>query len=219
MRPASWSPLRGLEPTPAEARRWLSDELHRSDYSNPWLDSALRWIGDQLAKLLDGVNELANSGFSFVVTLLVALVTIAILAWVLPKVRRESTVARKDGGVLVDPTITSSTYRKLAAQAFADGRYDDAVLDGFRAIAKDTSDRMLLDDAPGRTAHEISLGLAQPFPQLAERLAHCANLFDAVRYGHRRATADQAGQVLRLDAELATTRPMLLSSPIQNASV
>ena len=219
MRPAGWSPLRGLEPTPAEARKWLSDELHRSDYRSPWLDSALGWIRDQLTRLLDGVNGLANSGFSLLVTLLVAVVAIAILGWVLPKMRREAVVARRDGAVLVDPTITSSSYRRLATQAYAEGRYDDAVVDGFRAIAKDASDRTLLDDSPGRTAREVSLGLARPFPQLAERLANCANVFDAVRYGHRGATADQAGQVLGLDSELARTRPMLLSSPLQDASV
>ena len=209
MTPASWSPHRGLDPTPAEARRWLSDELHGSDYHDPWLDSAIRWILDQIGKLLDGANHLANSGLSPVITVLVALVAIALVVWVLPKVRREPFLDRPGGPVLVDPTITASTYRNLAARAFADGRYDDAVLDGFRAIAKDMSDRTLLDDAPGRTAHEVSLELAQPFPDHARRLAQSADIFDAVRYGHRRATADQAGQVLQLDAELVKTRPVL----------
>lgn len=219
MTPASWSPLRGLDPQPAEARKWLSDELQRSDYRNPWLDSAVRWLMDQLAKLFEGANKLANSGVSLVVTVLLALVTIAILVWVIPRVRRDSVVGHREGAVLLDPTIAAGTYRGLAARAFADGRYDDAVLDGFRAIAKDTSDRTLLDDSPGRTAHEVSLGLARPFPDLAERLVQSANVFDAVRYGHRRATADQAGQVLRLDAELVNTRPVLLTSPLQHASV
>ena len=103
--------------------------------------------------------------------MLVALVVIALLVWVLPKVRRESVVGRADGAVLEDLTITARTYRDRAAQAFKDGRYDEAVLDGFRAIAKDMSDRTLLDDAPGRTAHEVSLSLAQPFPDHAARLA------------------------------------------------
>jgi Domain of unknown function (DUF4129) len=208
---ASWSPLRGLDPSPAEARKWLSDELHRSDYHNPWLESSLRWIFGQLSKLLDGANKLANSGLSVVVTVLVALVAITLLVWVLPKVRREPVVAHPDGAVIVDPTITAGTYRDLAARALADGRYDAAVLEGFRAIAKDMSDRTLLDDAPGLTAHEVSLELSRPFPDFAGRLSQSANLFDAVRYGHRSATQDQAGQVLRLDSELAKARPVLLA--------
>jgi Domain of unknown function (DUF4129) len=214
MTPASWSPLRSLDPSPAEARKWLSDELHRSDYHNPWLDSALRWIVDQLTKLLDGANKLANGGLSLVVTLLVALVTIALLVWVLPKVRREPVVGHPDGAVIVDPTITAGSYRDLAARALADGRYDAAVLEGFRATAKDMSDRTLLDDAPGLTAHEVSLELSRPFPDFAGRLAQSANLFDAVRYGHRSATKDGAAQVLRLDSELAKARPVLLALPL-----
>jgi hypothetical protein len=215
MTPASWSPLRSLDPSPAEARKWLSDELHRSDYHNPWLDSALRWTFDQIAKLLDGANKLANGGLSPVVTLLVALVTIALLVWVLPMVRREPVVGHPDGAVIVDPTITADTYRDLAARALADGRYDAAVLEGFRAIAKDMSDRALLDDAPGLTAHEVGLELSRPFPDFAGRLAQCANLFDAVRYGHRSATKDGAAQVLRLDSELAKARPALLALPLR----
>ena len=212
MTPASWSPLRSLDPSPAEARRWLSDELHRSDYHNPWLESSLRWIVDQLSKLFDGANKLANGGLSLVVTVLVALVTIALLVWVLPKVRREPAVATPDGAVIVDPRITAGTYRDLAARALADGRYDAAVLEGFRAIAKDMSDRTFLDDAPGLTAHEVSLELSRPFPDFAGRLAQAANLFDAVRYGHRSANQDGAAQVLRLDSELAKARPVLLTS-------
>jgi hypothetical protein len=218
MTPVSWSPPRGLDPTPAEARDWLEQELQGSDYQNPWLDSVIRWIIDQVRTLLDGANNLANSGVSLVVTVLVALVVIALLVWVLPKVRRESIVAQ-DGAVLQDLTITPGIYRDRAAQAFKDGRYDDAVLDGFRAIAKDMSDRTLLDDAPGRTAHEVSLALAPPFPDHAERLARAADVFDSVRYGHRRATVDQAGEVQHLDAELIRTRPMLAASPLQDLPV
>jgi Domain of unknown function (DUF4129) len=207
---------RGLDPTPDQARDWLDQELHRSGYQDPWLDSVLRWIVDHLRALLDGVSNLA--GVSPVITGLMALAVIALLAWVLPRVRRES-VAAGGGAVLEDLRITPRTYRDRAAKAFEDGRYDDAVLDGFRAIAKDMSDRTLLADAPGRTAHEVSLALAQPFPGHADRLAQAANLFDAVRYGHRGATADQATEVQRLDAELVRTRPALATSPLQDLPV
>lgn len=217
MTPLSWSPLRGLDPTPAEARDWLEQELHRSDYQSPWLESAIRWVLDQLRRLLDGAGHVA--GLSPLITVLVALVVIALLAWVLPKVRRESVVARTGGAVLEDLTITARTYRDLAAKAFRDGRYDDAILDGFRAIAKDMSDRTLLDDAPGRTAHEVSLALAQPFPDHADRLVRAADVFDSVRYGHRQASAEQFGEVQHLDAELVRARPALAASPLQDRPI
>ena len=87
MTPLSWSPLRGLDPTPAEARDWLEQELHRSDYQSPWLESAIRWVLDQLRRLLDGAGHVA--GLSPLITVLVALVVIALLAGVLPQLREE----------------------------------------------------------------------------------------------------------------------------------
>jgi Domain of unknown function (DUF4129) len=214
---ASWSPVRGLSPTPAQARTWLSQELRSPDYQSPWIDSISRWITDQMRNLLDGARHLA--GLSPLITVLIALVVIALLVWVLPKVRSERVVVVSDDAVLNDETITARRYRDLAAEALRDGRYDDAVLDGFRAIAKDMSDRSVLNDAPGRTAHEVSMALASPFPDQADRLARAADLFDSVRYGHRRASAHQAGQIQHLDAELTTTRPLLPASSRQDLSV
>jgi hypothetical protein len=207
-----WSPPRGLDPTPDQARQWLNDELHGSRYQSSWLDSLVNWLLEHLRDAFHGASRAANSGLSLVVTVLVALVVIALLAWVLPRVRREPVIARPDGAVLDDLTITPDTYRKLAALAIAQGRYDDAVLDGFRAIARDMSDRTLLDDAPGRTAHEVSLALARPFPDHTDRLARAADVFDAVRYGHRRATGDQAAEIRQLDTELVKARPAQATS-------
>jgi hypothetical protein len=214
--PFSWSPEQGLEPTPTEARKWLADELNGTHYQVSWLDSVIRWVQERLRGILDAANGAADSPFSLIVTFLVALVVVALLAWVLPKVRRESVIAAAGGAVLDDLSITADTYRKLAAQALAEGRYDDAILDGFRAIAKDMSDRTLFDDAPGRTAHEVSIGVGRAFPDHAASLAQSADAFDAVRYGHRRASADQANQVRQLDADLVRARPLLAGSPPQN---
>jgi len=210
MTSVSWSLVGGLNPTPPEAHSWLKQELHGSDYQSPWLDSVSRWIADMMRKLLEGAGHLA--GLSSFITVLIALVVIALVVWVLPRVRREPVAAVTGGTVLDDVTITPGLYRDLAARAIRDGRFDDAVLDGFRAIAKGMSDRRMLDDAPGRTAHEVSMALASPLPEHAERLARAADLFDSVRYGHRRASAYQAGQIQDLDAELVTVRPLLVSS-------
>lgn len=201
----------GLNPTPPQARDWLRQELQGPDYRSSWLDSVLRWFTDLISKLIDGANQVA--GLSPLITALTALVVIALMVWVLPRVRRVPGVAASDEAVLEDASITARQYRALAAQAIIDERYDDAVLDGFRAIAKDLSDRRLLRDAPGLTAHEVSRALASPFPDHADRLGLAADLFDSVRYGHRRARAHQAVQIQQLDAELVTTRPLLVSPP------
>jgi hypothetical protein len=207
--PANWSPYQGLSPTPPQARDWLTQELHGAGYQDGWLQSAFRWVVDTLGQLLDGAQRLA--GLSPLLTAVVAVAVVALLAWVLPRLRREPAAAVVAGGVLESLTVTASDYRALAAAARREGRHDDAVLDGFRAIARDMSARSLLDDAPGRTAHEVSLSLASPFPDHAQRLAEVADLFDAVRYGHRHATAEHAAQVQMLDEDLTRSRPRLQS--------
>ena len=217
MTPASWSPHHGLDPTPPQARDWLEQELHGSDYQSSGLSSVIGWVFEQVGRLVSGFGNLA--GASPVLIVLLALVVLALLVWVLPRVRRDSHATRSHGPVLEDLTITARVYRELAAQAWREGRYDDAVLDSFRAITKDMGERNLLYDAPGSTAHEASLALVPRFPDQAARLALAADLFDAVRYGHRPATADQAGEVQRLDAALVTTRPVLTAQPIQDLPV
>jgi Domain of unknown function (DUF4129) len=207
---ASGSLAGGLSPTPAQARSWLEHELHGSDYQSPWLDSLGRWISALVDKILQGAGHVA--GLSPAITVLIAFAVIAVLVWALPKVRRERVVEATDGAVLDDVRITPGHYRELAAQAMKDGRYDDAVLDGFRAIAKDMSERGVLDDAPGRTAHEVSLALTTPFPDHADRLVRAADLFDSVRYGHRSSNAYHGEQVHDLDTELVRARPLLLTS-------
>lgn len=214
---ASWLLPGGLNPTPPQARDWLRKELQGPDYQSPWLDSVIRWVRDLLGNLLDGARQVA--GLSPAITALLAVLVIALLVWALPRVRRETVAAVSREAVLQDLTITPRRYRDLAARALRDGRYGDAVLDGFRAIARDMSDRGLLNDAPGRTAHEVSLALASPFPDHADRLVRAADLFDSVRYGHRRVSEDQANQIRRLDAELATTRPLPTTAPKQGLPV
>jgi hypothetical protein len=214
----NWTLARALDPTPPEGRDWLTEELQGPDYQSSWLESAIRALVEQLRDLFDGADQLLNNVLSPVITVLVALLVIGLMAWAIPRVRRES-VARPDGAVIEDPRTTSRMYRDLAAEALREGRYDDAVLNGFRAIAKDTSDRTLLDDAPGRTAHEVSLALAPRFPDHAHGLARAADLFDSVRYGHRRSTQEQALYVQQLDMELVRSRPALTAPMTQNLPV
>jgi hypothetical protein len=57
------------------------------------------------------------------------------------------------------------------------------------------------------------MALASPLPDHAERLALAADLFDSVRYGHRRVTEEKARAVHQLDTELVTTRPLLFPIP------
>ena len=83
------------------------------------------------------------------------------------------------------------------------------MLEAYRAIARSAVERTLLDDLPGRTAHEVAVALVPVFPASAASLATAADVFDAVRYGRRAARVESARDRLALDAALATTRPVL----------
>jgi hypothetical protein len=108
---------------------------------------------------------------------------------------------------VLPPSHASATeLRRRAEAALADGRHDQAVVDGFRAVTARQVERGRLDDQPGATAHEVAAVLATTYPDLGERVGRTADLFDATLYGHRSAGHDDATAVLALDDALAGAR-------------
>ncbi len=83
------------------------------------------------------------------------------------------------------------------------GRFSEAVVEGYRALAARQIERGRLEDRPGATAHEIAALLASAYDGSGRRITAAADLFDVTLYGGRPATDDQAREVLRLDDELA----------------
>ncbi|UMG93439.1 DUF4129 domain-containing protein [Nocardioides sp. TF02-7] len=67
-------------------------------------------------------------------------------------------------------------------------------------------ERDRVEDLPQATAHELASALGAEFPAHRHLLDRSADLFDAVLYGHRPATREQALDVLALDDELAGRR-------------
>jgi hypothetical protein len=108
--------------------------------------------------------------------------------------------------VLPEERVLASEYRRRADAAFAEGRYADAVVDGFRAVAARQVERGRLEDLPGATAHEIADRLAVDFDERAPLLQRVARLFDEVRYGDHPASSTDARSVLSLDEDLAGVR-------------
>jgi Domain of unknown function (DUF4129) len=193
-----------LDPSSDEARRWLEEELAKGQYTpQPGLiERFLEWL-DRLLSMTPGGGAPA-----FLLPVVVVLL-LAVLALVLFTVLRREV---RPGGpgtahALDIPDVDADTLRRRARLALEGGDWDGAVLDGVRAVARAAVERVVLDDAPGRTAHEVALALAGPFPGEADALLRAADAFDAVRYGDRRATPDRARDVLALDERLAGTRP------------
>ena len=194
-----------LDPSGDEARSLLRRELVHPEYHQR---NVLAQLMDWINRLLDGAIEGAEdapalSTFAAIVAFLV--LTLA-LAWLLSRTRRTPRSGRRGGAVVEDPTFTAAELRSAAERALAEGRNAEALVDGFRALTVRQVERGWLDDRPGATAHEVAGALASTYPAHRGRVVGSADLFDAVRYGDRAATHDQAADVLALDDALAGHR-------------
>lgn len=195
-----------LDPSGDEARRLLRGELADPAYvQDDLLRRVLDWIGRQIDGSVEGARGTPPLTW-FAITLVVVLV-VGTLGYLLTRAR---TTARdrapRGGDVLTGEVVTAAQLRTRAEQALAEARYGDAVVDGFRALARRQVERGRIEDSPGVTAHEVAASLAAGYPQHRERTAAGADLFDAVMYGERPATREQAVTVLELDLELAGAR-------------
>lgn len=210
-----WAPPGGLaagvlDPDRDEARRLLEEELRHPDYhrSEPIIQRILNWFLERLDSLigfLPGSNALAQV-LLFIVVVLVAVAIVFALRgrWRHNRLRTKSGT----GSVFDDPSMTSAEYRARAAAAMAAQHWSAAVLDSYRAIAARADERALLDEVPGRTAHEIALALEPIFPDHADQIARAGDLFDAVRYGDLAASQDQARWLVDLEVTLEKSRPV-----------
>jgi hypothetical protein len=194
-----------LVPTPDEARSDLRRELLRPEYNEQNLvQRLLTWLERQLGRGLDAAADAPPLSTLAAMLILVGLVVL--LGWLMSRARRTTRSRDDDRAVLTDEVISADALRARAEAALAEGRHEDAVVDGFRAVATRQVERGRLADAPGATAHEVAQALGYEFPHLRERVDRGGNLFDAVLYGDRPATAAQAQSVIALDDELMARR-------------
>jgi hypothetical protein len=206
--------LTGLEPDRDEARRWLAEELAQAEYNRPEpiVTRVVNWVLERLAQLVELVP--GGSGLSQLLLVVVVLLALAALAFALRgRLRQGSLRERGSGAVLEDPHLTARDYRARSERAWRAGDWDGALLDSYRAVAASADERTLLDDLPGRTAHEVAVALATPFAEHAPALRDAADRFDDVRYGEMHATREQAERVRMLEATLSRTRPRLPVAP------
>jgi cbb3-type cytochrome oxidase subunit 3 len=188
-----------LDPSPGEARSWLQRELLDPEYHQ---QNVVERLVTWLERHLDG--GLATAGLlSTAAAILIFLLLLGALAWLLSRIQRTRRARTATGPVLSHEVVTAAELRARAEAALAEGRPEEALVDGFRAMAVRQVERGRLDDSPGATAHEVALLLATEYPQHGAAVGDNALLFDLVLYGDRPATTEQATGVLILDDELA----------------
>ena len=196
-----------LDPSSPEARTLLEEELRKALYQES--EGLLERLWTWLERNLSGSDP--TGGLPAWTVWVAAGLGLALVAAVLLRSLRAE---RRMGGathegVLGGPVRSAAEHRAAAASALAAGDEDTAVLEAYRALTRSAVERTLLDDLPGRTAHEVAVALSWVFPGDAGRLAAAADTFDAVRYGRRSAPLGAARALVTLDTDLAATRPVL----------
>ena len=193
-----------LQPSGAEGRHLLREELVRNEYHRHLLQRILGWLWRRLE---GGVGAASGThGLTAFVTMLIGALLVVGLVLLLSRVRRDRRRRIGVAAVLPDDRPAASELRRRAEAALSDGRYADAVTDGFRALAVRQVERGRLQDQPGATAHEVAASLATSYPSHGERVGRTADLFDATLYGDRPATPEDATGVLALDDTLTGAR-------------
>lgn len=183
-----------LDPSGEQARRLFADELAKDEYATTRniVAEVLDWIAGLFDQVLSG-GDPNGSPLAAVTAVLVAAGLFGLVVWLLVRLRRDASAHQGTGAVLGALDLTAEQFRAKAAAAFEAGRYDEALLDWYRALARDAADRGWLVNAAALTAHEVAAQVGQLIPHAASALMTGADDFDRTLYGR--------GQVVRAQAE------------------
>ena len=194
-----------LDPSGSEARSKLRNELLHPEYHQQnVLREVLTWVEREVNKGLERASQ--ASPLSTLATMVIFVALVALLAWLASQARRTARTRDQERAVLTEEVVTAAELRARAEAALEAGRFEEAVVEGFRALAVRQVERGRLTDTPGATAHEVSSILAAEYPALGDRVQASALVFDEVLYGDRPATRAQAESLLALDDDLMVRR-------------
>jgi hypothetical protein len=194
-----------LDPSGDEARSKLRRELLHPEYHQSNLfEQIYNWIIRRIESGLQAASDAPP--LSTLASMMIFLALALGLAFLVSRARRTARDKQDQRAVLTAEVVTADELRARALAALRAGRHEEAVVEGFRALTVRQVERGRLADNPGATAHEVALDLAAEFPDLQRQVDSSATIFDAVLYGDRPATHEQASAVLALDDELTVKR-------------
>ena len=199
---AHWVVDPPLTPDGDQAHDLLRRELLHPEYHQ---DNLVLRLVEWLQRLLDrGLSAARDTPpLTTFAGMLVGLLLVGALVWLVSRTRRTGRAPHAAGAVLTEDHVSAAELRARAEDALRDGRYADALVDAFRAVALRQIERDRIDDLPGATAHEVALALAEVYAEQAGDVHRCSALFDLVLYGGRAASREQAVEVLGLDERLS----------------
>jgi hypothetical protein len=190
----------------AAARQELRDPAYHAAEPSQ-LERALSWLGDRLSELLDSVfSSLPGSPFGLIVLALLAVVIVVVVRLWVGKIavfRRGAKAPVFDGR-----RRSAAEHRAAADQAFASGKYGEAVRERFRGIVRDLEERGVLNEQSGRTVDEVAAEAGRQLTGSAAGLRRAARTFDDIVYGGRTATAEDYQYLVMTDVEVRAERPV-----------
>lgn len=195
-----------VDPDRETAHRWLLEELSRPEYATEpsLLERLIQWF----LGLFEDVAVPDVPGWQLaLVVVLAAAVVVLVAWWVAGPVRRARRGERRSAVVLEDDARTAAELRAAADAAAGRGDWSTAVLERFRAVVRSLEERVVLEEQPGRTAHEAADAAAARLPGVAADLRRAATLFDDVCYGTLPAGADDDAFLRALDQRAGAERP------------
>ena len=202
-----------VTPDAPTGRRWATEELANSAYHRgpSLLDRFIAWFVSLFEGSSVPILDLpAGTVAALVVVAVVALAAVSF--WVAGPVRL---ARRADASAVVlgDDARTAAELRAAADEHAVRGDWTAAVLDRFRAIVRALEERALLEERPGRTAHEAAATAATRLPGAGTDLRRAGRLFDDVCYGKTAVDAAADAWLRTLDSTLAGTRPAPAAAP------
>ncbi len=204
-----------VDPDRPTARRWAVEELTDRAYvqAQPGLvDRAVRWVMDRLGDLLDRAGG-AGTGYGLVVGLVVVAAAVVLALLLAGPVRRRARRQAAAGAVFGSVLRTAAEHRQAAEQAARAARWDVAVQERFRAVARALEERVVLDARPGRTADEVAREAGAALPGTDRALLLAARAFDDVTYGERPGTEAAYRACVGADDAVRAARPARLPAP------
>ncbi|SEE98876.1 DUF4129 domain-containing protein [Ruania alba] len=198
-----------LTPSADEAQAWAEAELAKGIYNDE--PTILERLADWLWQLWEQIVGM-NSSLGPVLVPLVVLAVVGVLAVVAlllggPVRRRRLARAGSSEVLSADDDRSAADLRAAAEAAARAGDFSRAVLERFRAIVRGMDERVILEDRPGRTAHEAAVDGGTRLPACAEQLLSASRLFDEVCYGHTAPTAADYEHLCEVDRAVGSARP------------
>jgi hypothetical protein len=204
-----WAAAPPLDPTREQARDLALRELSDPAYARarPGLvERAVTWVFDRVNDLGIRSSDLTSPAAGVALLVLVAVVVLTV---VLLRTGRLRGPGRAGPGraVFAEQVRTAAEYRLLADQAAEAGRWAAAVQERYRAVVRALEERVVLDERPGRTAHEAAAEAGDRLPAVAVALVDAAKTFDDVVYGERVAVRGDDQDLRALDDAVQRSRP------------